>query len=99
MRNVPTTRFDADGHFQYLSKEQQQQEQQYEKNITQFFEKLDNFTSFRGWKTDAQVAADQAAKDAKDRADWAKAYPNMPYPDVKIGIVVPVGGMGGSATK
>src|SRR5215468_9194323 len=75
VRNIPTTAFDADGHvgdddkkkFEQLQEAQHPQNkyQQAVQKITDFVEKLDNVTSFNGWKTDAQVAA-------QDRAEWEK---------------------------
>jgi RHS repeat-associated protein len=63
-------------------------------------ERFSNFISFNGFETDEEVAADQAAWEAKDRAAWAKAYPRWPYPDRKIGIVSPEGlGFGSRAAQ
>jgi hypothetical protein len=61
------------------------------KSWDELVEKIDNTLSLQGWKTDEQVAADKAVQDAKDRAEWAKDHPLLPYPDIKIGIVIPAG--------
>jgi RHS repeat-associated protein len=60
-----------------------------------FWQKLGNVLNDRGWATNAQVAATEA----KNRADWAKAYPGMPYPDMKVGAVTPFGGVGAAAAR
>ncbi|HLJ87177.1 MAG TPA: RHS repeat-associated core domain-containing protein, partial [Candidatus Angelobacter sp.] len=102
VRDIPTTKVDPDGHLvlqqdpQNQSSEQRRkefddQEQELEDKIRNFLEKLDNATSFRGWKTGAQIAAEKAAKEAQSRALWGILYPNLAYPEIQIGSVVPLG--------
>jgi hypothetical protein len=55
--------------------------------------KLANVLGNKGWKTNAEVAATEA----KWRADWAKAHPGIPYPEIRLGMVSPFGGVGGAA--
>jgi RHS repeat-associated protein len=56
-----------------------------------------NVGHFFGWVQTEEEKKAAAAEEAKRRADWAKAHPGLPYPDIRLGIVYPVGGMGGSA--
>lgn len=55
-----------------------------------FLQKLDNALNGHGWKTNKEAAA----AEAKERADWAKENPNIPYPEIKLGMVTPTGGLG-----
>ena len=99
----------ADGHFVVGDDDKKKPEQlqkaaqpqnEYEQAVQKthnFLEKLDNVLNGNGWKTNAEVAA----QDAQARADWDKAHPFMPYPEIKIGIVDPsaLGNLGGIVTK
>ncbi|HWZ46195.1 MAG TPA: RHS repeat-associated core domain-containing protein, partial [Candidatus Saccharimonadales bacterium] len=111
VRNIPTTNVDPDGHLQQddEDKKAEQQQKEIDQAVNNFYEKhpwakswdelvekVDNGLNGHGWKTDAQVAN----QDVQTRADWAKANPGIPYPELKIGIVEPVGlGSLSGATK
>ena len=75
------------------NKQKPQQQQAQNTSSGGFWQKLGNLLGGHVWKTNSEVAA----QDAKNRAEWAKEFPSRPYPDIKIGIVTPVGGMGGLA--
>ncbi len=98
-KNNPTTFGDPDGHF--VQNDQQKQPPpipQYEYKPppkSAFEQKIANFLNGKGWRTNSEAAA----ADAQDRAAWDKAHPFMPYPELKIGIVTPTGGVGSGAAE
>jgi hypothetical protein len=99
VRNDPVTLADIDGHEQGDVKEGKGliKPKQPGSGVTQtlsdhgsFWQKLGNLLDNKGWSTNAQVAA----REAQDRKDWAKAYPSLPYPVIRVGMVSPFGPMG-----
>jgi RHS repeat-associated protein len=101
VRNDPVARADADGHTDQCTDDTGYSGSANVRcaaparaqNQGGFWQKLGNVLNDKGWKTNEQVAATEA----KSRADWTKAYPGMPYPDVKVGAVTPFSGVGAAA--
>lgn len=103
VRGLPTAKADIDGHgwlekasedyWKGRAEEKKQIDAYANKTIEshpllkawdQFTQKVDNGLNGHGWKTDAEAAS----ADAASRAEWAKTSRGIPYPEMKIGIVL-----------